>query len=179
MNGVAVGRVWLVALSLAVVLAWPQAAQAGAAGLATGMAAVRVGSGEHQLRPLAGLWLRFDMGDMLFLEAEGAYTQRHEGGELASFRERWLRGGATLGCGLGKPRARAALALGPAFTWRQTLLSAERDWQVSTPIQPGLRYRVGLLLRPGERWAVDLLYGGSTRGRSHDQDLLLQGGLRW
>ena len=173
------GRALLVVLGLVFALASAGEAWAGAAGLATGMEAVRVGSGDHQLRPLAGLWLRFDLGELFFVEAEGAYTQRHEGGELASFRERWLRGAATLGCGLGKPRARAALALGPAFTWRQTLLSAQQDWQVSTPIQLGLRYRVGLLLRPGERWALDLLYGGSTRGRSHDQDLLLQGGLRW
>ncbi len=151
---------------------------ASAAGLGLGAAAVQAGSGEHPLAPLVGGFGRLALGRHCYLEAEASLARRAEGGDLAVFDERWTRGAAGLGCSAGTHATRVAASLGPAVTWRSSSLQAEERWQASS-LRPGLRYRTGFLIPVKERWQVDLLMGGSSRGWVLDSDLILQAGVRW
>jgi hypothetical protein len=148
-----------------------------AAGMALGTAALHVGSGEHPLAPLIGLWGRLPLGDACFLEPELAAARRREGGALASFERRYYRGALGLGCSAGTRATRVALSLGPALGYRHSRI-VDEPWSASS-LAPGLRYRAGFLIPLGERLQLDLLAGGSTHGRVVDHDLLLQGGVRW
>jgi len=160
-------------------LAVPSSAgAAGAAGLALGAGAVQVASGDHELRPLGGLWGRLGLGPACFLEAGVDATRRLDDGDVVRLDERWARGALTAGCSAGRQALRVAVAVGPALTWRDTRVAGEEAWR-ATALQAGVRYRAGLLLPLGGSWEADLLFGGSTRGGDHDQELVLQVGVRW
>ncbi|MBN1335158.1 MAG: hypothetical protein JXB39_04300 [Deltaproteobacteria bacterium] len=150
----------------------------GAAGLAFGAAAVHVASAEHELRPLVGLWGRLGFGRGGFAEVEASGTRRIEDGGVVQVDERWARGALTVGCRTGPRALEVAVAVGPALTYRDTVVVGEDRWR-ATALQAGVRYRAGLLLPLGRRWEVDLLFGGASRRRNHDQELVVQGGGRW
>jgi len=167
-----------VALAL-LLLSAPRGVRAeGAAGLALGAGAVQVASGDHEIRPLAGLWARLHLGRACFVEVGADATRRLDDGAVVRLDERWVRGALAAGCTAGRERLKVAAAVGPAVTWRDTAVTGAREWR-ATAVEPGVRYRAGLLLPLGERWEADLLFGGATRGHDHDQEVVLQGGVRW
>jgi hypothetical protein len=150
-------------------------------GLALGVVAVRVGSDEHQLQPAISLWGRRYLSPasalVPFVEPELVASFAAEGtsgSAGARLSESWLRGSVTLGIAVGRHPARVAVSLGPALTRRATSIDAGQSFD-ATSLQAGIRYRLGvtgLLLRG--HLSFDALAGGSTRGGSGDQDLLLQ-----
>ncbi len=150
---------------------------AGAAGLALGAAALHVGSGEHPLAPVAGLWARFPISEACYLEPEAALGRRAEGGSIAPFDRRYYRAALGVGCSAGTRATRVALSLGPAVSLRSTTITGEG--YAARSLAPGLRYRAGFLIPIGQRIQFDILAGGSNHGWVFDHDLLLQGGVRW
>lgn len=170
------GRSWALAGFL---LGAPSVALGGSgAGPVLGLAAVRVGSGEHQVRPTLGGFGRLGTGGPCFAELEVAANRRLEGGELVRFDERWGRAALGLGCTAGRRAVQVGLALGPALTVRQAVVQADATWS-PVALEAGLRYRLGADIPLGRHWSLGLWAGGSTRGRSHDQDLLVEVGPRW
>lgn len=152
-----------------------------AAGLALGASALHVGSGEHPLAPLVGVWGRVPLGAACYLEPEAALSRRSEGGDIASFDRRCYRAALGLGCSVGTRATRVALSVGPSLSYRFTRIDGDG---LGAPyharsFSPGLRYRAGFLIPVAEHLQIDLLAGGATHGRVFDHDLVLQGGVRW
>lgn len=151
-----------------------------AAGLSLGAVALHSGSGEHPLAPMVNGWARLPLGDACYLEPELGLARRGEGGNLASFGRRYARAAVGLGCSAGTRATRVAVSVGPAVSYRHTVIDTlyEQGYAAAS-LAPGLRYRAGFLVPLGDRVQLDILAGGSTHGWVFDHDLLIQGGVRW
>ncbi len=167
----------LLALALAASPAWAETTSHRAAGIGIGATALHVGSSEHPLAPAVTGWARLPLGASCYTEPELAMARRAEGGEVAAFDRRYYRAALSLGCSAGTRATRVAASIGPAVSYRLTLVN-DGAYQARS-LAPGLRYRAGFLIPLGARIQLDVLAGGSTHGRVFDHDLMLQGGVRW